>query len=132
VLHTPDSARAQCRSVHQQRVQLNFALTIQKAATTRIEGFIVFHHDDRCFRRIERRTAALEDAPSRRTSVLHAVQVSFDEIVRNCPRAAVNEENRIAHEVLEKTGQCSTAIVLGTEWRVSTYSWFVERRASRP
>jgi hypothetical protein len=43
---------------------LDFAVAIEEAAPTCIEGLVVFHDDDSFFDRIERGTASLKYSPT--------------------------------------------------------------------
>ena len=100
-LNTAHAAAAQGGAIHDERVELHFAVAIQKAAAAGVEGLVIFHDDDSFFDRIERRPAALEHAPARSHGVAHAVEMSFHHVVRNGPGAAMNYQNRIgAREIL--------------------------------
>src|SRR5215472_11754517 len=98
MFNAADAARAKCCAVHDQRVELDFSLAIQEAASTSVEGLIVFHHDHRFFDRVEGRPAPFENAPSTRERVPHTISVSFDKVVGNGPGTAVDDENWILRQ----------------------------------
>ena len=50
------------------------------------------------FHGIERRPAAFEHPPACGHGVAHAVEMSFDHVIRNGPGAAVDDQNRIVQE----------------------------------
>jgi hypothetical protein len=71
------------------------SITIQKAATSGVEGLVVLHDDNGLLDGIERRTAVLEHAPSRGQRVVYASEVGVDHVIGHGPRPAVNDQNRI-------------------------------------
>src|SRR5437588_12928230 len=83
VFHASDAAGAQSVAIHDERIELHLALAVQEAAATSIKGLVIFHHDYASLDRVERRTAALEDAPARVNGVADAIEVSFDHVIRN-------------------------------------------------
>ncbi len=103
-LHAADSASAKRRSVHDEGIELHFAIAVEEAAPTRIEGFVVFHDDNSFFDRIQRCATPLKDTPALGERFAHAVQVRFDKRVRNGPCASVDQQNWvISQEGLRKT-----------------------------
>jgi hypothetical protein len=78
-------------AVHDKGVELNFAVEVEEAAATSVERLVVFHDDDGFFDRVEGRSAAFEDAPSRSSSVTDAVEVSVRYVVGHGPSAAVDD-----------------------------------------
>ena len=94
-LHAAHASGAQGGAVHDEGIELHFAVAIEKAAAAGVESLVVFHDDDGFFDRVERRAAAFEHAPARGHGVAHAVEMSFDHVVRNGPGAAMNYQNRI-------------------------------------
>ena len=94
-LDAADATTAQGRAVHDEGVELHFAVAVQKAAASGVEGLVVFHHDDGFFDRVEGRAAIFQGAPSGSGGVAHAVEMCFDHVVGNRPGAAVNDQNRI-------------------------------------
>jgi hypothetical protein len=103
VFHASYAAGAQSVAIHDEGIELDLALAVQKAPATGIEGLVIFHHHYGCLDRVERRTAALEDAPARVNGAPHAIKVSFDHVIRNRPRAAVdNKDGIVAQGSLRK------------------------------
>ena len=94
-LDAANASGAQGRAVHDEGIELHLAVAIEKAAATGVESLVVFHDDHSFFDRIERRSATFEHAPARGHRVAHAVEMSFDHVVRNGPCAAMNDQNRI-------------------------------------
>ena len=46
--HAANSSSAQSGSIHDERVELHFAVAVEEAAATGVEGLVIFHNDD-CF-----------------------------------------------------------------------------------
>ncbi len=90
-LDAAHASAAQRGAVHDEGIELHFAVAIEKAAAAGIESLVVFHDDDSFFDRIERRPATLEHAPARGHGVAHAVEMGFDHVVGNGPGAAMND-----------------------------------------
>ena len=122
VLDTSDATRAEGCSVHNEGIELDFAVAVQKAASPGVESFVVFHNHNCFFSGIERRAALLEHAPTRGRGILHAVEVSLDKIVRNGPGATVDEENG-KNGIVAQAGLRALFIIAGTV----TNSWPSER-----
>ena len=95
-LDAADASGAQSGAVHNERVELDFSFTIQKAAASGVEGLVVFHDDNGLLDGVKRRTAVLEHAPSRGQRVVDASDVGVDHGVGHGPGAAVNDQNRIS------------------------------------
>src|SRR5262249_16138977 len=95
VLDASDAACAESAAVHDERVELNPSVRIQKAATSGVEGLVVFHHDDSRFHGIERRPTLLKHAPTLRGGVAYALQVVVDNVVRHRPGAAMDYQDGI-------------------------------------
>jgi hypothetical protein len=79
--------------VHQQRVELDFALAGEKGATTGIEGFVVFEDRDSGLYRIDRGSAALQQRIAGKQRTANAEGVGIDGVVGNGPGAAMNEKD---------------------------------------
>ena len=90
-LDTSHASGAERCAVHNEGVELNFSVSIQKAPSTGVEGLVVFHDDDRFLDGIESRASAIKHAPSRSARVGHAMNVGVDHVIRHGPRAAVND-----------------------------------------
>ena len=75
-LNAANASGAQGRSIHDEGVELHFAVAIEEAAATRVESLVVFHDDHGFFDRIERRPATFEHAPARGHRVAHAVEMA--------------------------------------------------------
>src|SRR5437899_5498193 len=95
-LDTADASGAERGSVHDERIELDFAVAIEEAAASGVEGLVVFHDDDGFLDGIERRAAAFEHAPSRGQRVGHAAEVRVDHVVGYGPSAAMNDQNRMS------------------------------------
>ena len=98
-LDAADAAGAERGAVHDEGVELDFAVAIEKAAASGVEGLVVFHDDDGFLDGVERRAAALEHAPSRSQRVGDAANVGVDHVIGHGPRAAVNDQNGISRQV---------------------------------
>ena len=86
VIHTTDAARAKRGAVHDEGIELDLAFAIEEAATASVKGLVIFHNDDSFLGSFERGATFLKDAPSGSDRIAHAVEVCFDEIVRDRPR----------------------------------------------
>ncbi len=93
------AAAAQGRAIHDEGVELDFAVAVQETAAAGVEGFVVFENDDGFFDRVKSRAAAFQNAPSGSGGVAHAVEVSFDHVVGNGPGTAMNYQNWIGWQV---------------------------------
>ncbi len=83
-------------AVHDEGIELHFAVAIEKAAAPGVESLVIFHDDDSFFDRIERRAAALKHPPTRSHGIAHAIEMGFDHVVGNGPGAAMNNQNGFA------------------------------------
>jgi hypothetical protein len=90
-----DTSGAESASVHDEGVELDLAVAVQKTAAARVKGFIVFENDHGFFNRIESRATALQRAPSGSSGVAHTVKMRLDHVVGNGPGTTVNDQNRI-------------------------------------
>src|ERR1700719_4652575 len=90
-LDATDAAPAQGRAVHDESVELHFAISIQETAAAGIECLVVFKNNDSLFDRVESRAAAFQHAPSSGGCITHAAEVRLDHVIRNIPGAAVND-----------------------------------------
>ena len=95
MLDTSHTTGAESGAVHDEGVELDFSVAIQKAAASGVEGLVVFHDDDGFLDGIECRAAALEHAPSCGQRIVHTADVGVDHVVRHSPGAAVNNQHRI-------------------------------------
>src|SRR5579862_8173121 len=89
-LDASNASGAEGGAVHDEGVELNFPVAIEKTTAPGIEGFVVFHDDDGFLDGVERRAPALKHAPSRGQSVVHAADVGVDHVVGHGPGAAVD------------------------------------------
>ena len=90
--HAPGAKRG---AVHDQGIELHFAVAVEEAAASGIESLVVFHDDDGFFDSVERRAAALEHAPSRSQRVVDTVDVGVDHVIGHGPGAAMNDQDGI-------------------------------------
>src|SRR6185312_4856211 len=90
-LYAAHASAAQGGAVHDEGIELHFAVAIEKAAAAGVESLVVFHDDDRFLDRIERRPAAFQYPPARRHGVAHAVEVSFHHVIGDGPGTAMND-----------------------------------------
>src|ERR1700736_15087 len=90
--HAPGAQR---RSIHDERVELYLAVAIEKTPPPGVESLVILHDDDRFLNRVERRSCALQHAPSRSQRIAHAVDVGLDHVIGYGPRASVDDEYRI-------------------------------------
>jgi hypothetical protein len=99
-LDASHAAGAERGSIHDECVELDFAVAIEKAAASRVESLVVFHDDDGFLDGVERGAAKFEHAPSRSQSVADAANVGVDHVIRHGPRAPMNHQNRISRQEL--------------------------------
>ena len=97
-LHAAHASAAQRGAVHDEGIELHFAVAIEKAAAAGVESLVVFHDDDSFLDGIERRPAAFEHPPARGHGVAHTVEMSFHHVIGNGPGTAMNDQNRIVQE----------------------------------
>ena len=107
MLDATDTSGAESGAVHDEGVELDFAVAVQKTAAASVEGLVVLHDDHRFLDRVERGATALEDAPSGSQCVADAVQVRVHHVVGNCPRPTVDDQNRIAWQSSNPAGICA-------------------------
>ena len=98
MLDTSDAAGAKRGAVHDESVELDSSVAIQKAAATGIEGLVILHDDDGLLDGVEGRATLLEHAPSRSQRVVHAAEVGVDHVIGHGPSTAVNDENGISRQ----------------------------------
>jgi hypothetical protein len=87
---------AQGCAFHDERVELHFAVAIEEAAASGIEGLVVFHDHDGFFDGVERGAAAAQYLPACGLGVADSVEVSLDHVIWNGPGASVDNQNRIS------------------------------------
>jgi hypothetical protein len=97
-LNTTNAASAQGGAIHDERIQLHFAVAIKKAAAAGVKGLVIFHDDHSFLDSVERRTAPFQHAPTCSHGVEHAIQMGFDHVIGNGPGTAVNYKDRISQE----------------------------------
>src|SRR5271166_3304781 len=97
-LHAAHAAGAQSGTVHDQSIELNLAIAIQKAASAGIEDLVILHDDHSLFDSIERRASVLEHAPACRKSIPHSEQMRLNHVIGHGPGAAVNYEYGISRQ----------------------------------
>src|ERR1043166_5407506 len=96
--NTPDAAGTQGRAIHNERIELYFAVAVQKAATASVKGFVIFHDNDSFLNRVERRPAGFKYAPASSHGIANAIEMGFDHVIGNGPGTAMNYQNRISQE----------------------------------
>ena len=116
MLDAADASGTQRAAVHDQRVELYFAVAIEKAPASGVKGLVIFHDHDCFLDRIERRTAAAEHFPSRRQGVADAIQMRVDHVIRNGPGAAMDEQNGISRQTIPPSRAIS--LTLRKEWAI--------------
>ena len=87
------------------------AISIEMRSDARVEDWIIFELDDCLFTCIERRAAALKDAPPSVQTREDPVLACLFEFGRNGPCATVNDECKIFHKGKYMT-QTTVAAVL--------------------
>ena len=92
-----DSSGLESGAVHEDRVELNFAVAIWVGSNARVEYGFIFEFDDRLLARVERGAAVPENTPSSIQSALETSLADLNEVQWNVPRAAVNHECDIFH-----------------------------------
>lgn len=92
-LDAGDAAGAHGGSVHDEGVKLDAAVASEEAAAAGIKGRIVFHCGNGGLDGVDGGGAALEETPAFLECVKDALFVSFEQVGRNVPGAAVNEED---------------------------------------
>jgi hypothetical protein len=92
-----DARHASCLhapSIHQQRIELDPPIGSEEAAASGIKGRIILESDYRSFDCVEGTSSPGEDRESSLEGIANTGFVSRRVARRNCPCAAVNEENR--------------------------------------
>ena len=90
-LDAADAATAEGLAIHDEGVELHFAVAIEKTAAAGVESFVVFHHDDGLFNRVEGGAAQFQHTPTGRRGVADAMEVRLDHVIGNGPGTAVND-----------------------------------------
>ena len=91
MLDASDAAGAKRRSIHNKCVELDFAVAIQKAAASGVEGLVVFHDDDGFFNGVERRATTFKHTPSGAQGIVDPSDVGVDHVIRHGPGATMND-----------------------------------------
>ena len=84
-------------TVHQKSVELNAAVSGEKASPSRIEGRVVFHHGDSGFNCIDRCPTPRQNSIAGFESFAHTRFVRLSGIVWNGPCATVNDQDRLTY-----------------------------------
>jgi hypothetical protein len=95
MLHAAHTSGAKRGAVHDQGIELYFALAIQKAASASVKSFVIFHDDNRFFNGIEGASTAAEYPPASSDRIAYAVEMCLDHVVGNSPGSAMDKNNRI-------------------------------------
>jgi hypothetical protein len=82
--------------LHDERVELYFAIAIEEAAAAGIEGLVVFHDHDCLLDGVESRASAAERLPACSGGVADTVEMSLDHVIRNGPGASMDNQNGIS------------------------------------
>ncbi len=93
--HAAGAHGARHAAIHQQRVELDFAVARKKGAPAGIEGLVVLKHSDRGLDCIDRGGAALQQRIAGEQCAADAEGVGFDGVIGDGPRAAMNEKDRL-------------------------------------
>ena len=88
-----DAAGAEGGAIHEEGVELDAAVAGEEAAAAGVEGGVVFQRSDGGFDGIECGAGALENAPTVLEGIEDALFVGFEEVGRDIPGAAVDEED---------------------------------------
>src|SRR5713226_7999711 len=94
-LQSGRGAGAKRRAVHDDGVAFDVAVKIEVRAVTGVEDGVVFEDDDGGFDGIQSGAAAGEDGPPGSESAMAAGFAGVHGVVRNVPRAAMNNEGSL-------------------------------------
>ncbi len=104
VLHAAYSAGAQGVSIHHQGIKLHGAIASEKAASSSIEGIVVFHGDDCSFNSVHGGAAPLQQTPPKVEGLANSVEMGLDHVIGNGPGAAMNHQNGSVRQDSTSTG----------------------------
>src|SRR6266403_4142234 len=90
-LNASHAPGAQSSAIHNEGIELDLAVAIQKAAAPGVESLVVFHNGYGIFDRVERRSTAFEDTPSGSSCVADPVAVSVHHVIGDGPGATVDD-----------------------------------------
>jgi len=93
--HTARAHGAGDAAIHQQCIELDFAVAREKGAAACIERLVVFEHGDGGLDCIDSSGAALQQRVTGEQRTADAEGVSIDGVIRDGPRAAMNEKDRL-------------------------------------
>jgi hypothetical protein len=80
-------------AVHEQCVELDFALAGEEGAAAGVEGLVVFKDSDGGFHRIESGSAALQQGVAGKKRAANPEGVGFNSVIGDGPGAAMNEKD---------------------------------------
>ena len=87
-----NGAAAQRLSVHDARIELDLADSVQMGAASGVEGLVVLQKPNHLLYGIDRASPFLQQIPTDAESRGAPFPVSADQIIRDIPGAAVNDE----------------------------------------
>ena len=87
-----NGAAAQRLSVHDARIELDLADSVQMGAASGIEGLVVLHKTNHLLDGIDRRSALLQQIPPDAEGRGAPFPVGIDQTFRNIPGASVNDK----------------------------------------
>jgi hypothetical protein len=93
-LYTSDSPRAKSGPIHNQGIELDLSIAVQETAAAGVEGFVIFHDNDRFLDGIERRATAGQCFPPGSNRPLDTVKVGINHAIGYGPGAAMHHKNR--------------------------------------
>jgi hypothetical protein len=79
-------------AIHEQCIELDFAIPREEGAAARVKGLVVFEDGDSGLYRIDRGGATLEQRVAGKKSTANAKGVGFDCVIGDGPGAAMNEK----------------------------------------
>src|SRR5262249_11685622 len=86
-------------SLHDECVELNFAVAIEKTTAPGVECLVIFEYHNSFFHGIQGRPAAAQGTPSCSNGIAHSVEMVIHHLFGDCPRPAMHHKNRISCQV---------------------------------
>ena len=80
-------------AIHEQCIELDFAIAREKGAAARVKSLVIFENGDSGLYRIDRSGAAFEQRVAGKKSTANAEGVGFDGVIGDGPGAAMNEKD---------------------------------------
>src|SRR5271163_1189712 len=112
MFHAAHAPGTKSCALHNQSIELHFAISVKEAAASCVKGLIIFHDHDCFLDRVERRAPSLQHLPASRHRIAHAIEMSLDHVIRNGPCTAVDEQNWIYRQEKPSPGKRPISLTL--------------------